>query len=31
MEPAAWFTINGGDTWSAGELAGTALRRREQA
>ena len=31
MEPAAWFTIDGGNTWSAGELAGTALLRREQA
>jgi hypothetical protein len=23
MEPAAWFTVDGGVTWSAGELAGT--------
>ena len=31
VEPAAWFTIDGGNTWSAGELAGTALLRRKQA
>ena len=30
VEPAAWFTIDG-RSWSAGELAGTALPRRKQA
>jgi hypothetical protein len=31
MEPAAWFTTDGGDTWAAGELAGIAELRRDQA
>ncbi|HZW31907.1 MAG TPA: exo-alpha-sialidase, partial [Isosphaeraceae bacterium] len=28
MEPVAWFTADGGATWSAGEFEGTALWRR---
>ena len=31
MEPAAWFSVDGGSSWSAGELAGTADLRRERA
>jgi hypothetical protein len=30
-QPAAWFTMDGGDTWSAGELAGTDQLRGEKA
>ena len=30
-EPAAWFTTDGGATWSAGELAGTGQLRGEKA
>ena len=30
-EPAAWFTTDGGATWSAGELAGADQLRREKA
>jgi hypothetical protein len=30
-EPAAWFTMDGGATWSAGELAGTDRLRGEKA
>src|SRR4051794_19018036 len=31
MEPAAWFSFDGGSSWSSGELAGTADLPREGA